>query len=188
MLKNNRKIISVSASLAAFSAVTQLIHIGYLSPTWGMWIDIVSVSWIIAYFLYGFKSSLLVSVIGAIVITLFAPDTWLGASMKWIATFPIYTSLFIFEKLVLKNKALRYQKFFNIIIPTFTGIIFRSLIVLPLNYYYAIPIWTKMTPQQALTAIPWYIIVIFNSLQAIVDVIFAWILTYRFKLHRFSNI
>jgi len=59
--------------------------------------------------------------------------------------------------------------------------------MLPLNYYWAIPIWTGLTTDQAMTIIPWYIIVVFNSIQAIVDVIFAWLLVFKFKLYRYAG-
>ena len=88
--------LSLAAGLASISAATQLIHIGYQSPTWGMWIDVVAISWIIAFFLFGVRGSLLVSLVGALIITLFAPDTWLGASMKWIATLPTWFTLFFY--------------------------------------------------------------------------------------------
>ena len=75
----------------------------------------------------------------------------------------------------------------NFFIAVIFGIIIRSLIVLPLNYYYAIPIWTGMTAQQAISAIPWWVIAGFNAIQGVLDVVLAWILVFRFRLHRFAN-
>jgi len=97
--------IALLAGLASLSAVVQLIHLGYQSPQWGMWIDVVAVSWIMAFFLFGIRASLIVSLLGALIITLFAPDTWLGASMKWVATFPMYGSLFAYMKIAKKEIA-----------------------------------------------------------------------------------
>ena len=65
-----KRLVTASA-LAAFSAVVQLIHIGYQSPQFGMWIDIVAVTWVAAYFLFDLKTSFIVSFLGAIIITLF---------------------------------------------------------------------------------------------------------------------
>ena len=179
------KVLIASAVLAAFSATVQLIHLGYQSPQWGMWIDIVAVSWIVAFFLYGMQSAVLVSVLGSVVITLFAPDTWLGASMKLGATLPILVLLFFVMK-AKKNTPSGYEKWTSLIVPLLIGSIVRCLIVIPVNYYYAIPIWTKMTPVQAMHAIPWYIIAGFNIVQTIVDVGLAWILVFRFKLNRYA--
>lgn len=182
---SNREIAIVSA-LAAVSAVVQLIHIGYQSPQWGMWIDIVAISWIMAFFLYGVRTSFIASLLGALVITLFAPDTWLGASMKWIATLPMWLSLYLWM-IVRKQNLSQYQKINNLIVPIVIGLILRSVVILPLNYYFAIPIWTGMTSEKAISAIPWFVIVGFNVLQGILDVIFAWIIVFRFRLSRFAS-
>lgn len=178
--------IAASAALAAFSATVQLIHIGYQSPTWGMWIDVVSVSWIIAFFLYGERVSFLVSLLGALIITLFAPDTWLGALMKWSATFPLILALFIWVKSG-KFKLTGTGKPSNLIIPVLAGTALRNLVVLPLNYFFAIPIWTGMTTAQAWQAIPWAIIVIFNTIQSILDVGLAWLVVYKLRINRIAN-
>jgi riboflavin transporter FmnP len=185
--KFSTKHIAIAAGLSALSATLQLNHVGYQSPTWGMWIDIVAVTWIVAYFLFGFRMSLLVSIMGAVVITLFSPDTWLGASMKFVATIPIIFSLVLWQKIYKNIKVEKYRNTTNLIIPLVVGIAARCLVVLPLNYFYAIPIWTKMTPSAAWAAIPWYIIAGFNAVQTIVDVGLAWVLVYRFKLDRYGR-
>ncbi|MFH0943116.1 MAG: hypothetical protein V1810_02995 [Candidatus Beckwithbacteria bacterium] len=175
----NREL-ALTAALAAISAVLQLIHFGYQSPQWGMWLDLVAVSWLIAFFLFGFKSALYVSLTGALVITLFAPDTWLGASMKWLATTPMWLSLAWFS-----NK--KYLKLKNLILPLIIGLILRSLIIVPVNYFYAIPIWTGMPAAVAIKVIPWYIIVGFNTIQGLTDVLLAWTIVFRFRLNRFAS-
>jgi riboflavin transporter FmnP len=151
-----------------------------------MWIDIVAVTWLMAFFLFGIRMSLLVSLGGALVITLFAPDTWLGASMKWVASFPMW---FILGMLLvmLKKPLSHYARPINLVLPVVLALGLRLLFVIPLNYYYAIPIWTGMTTAQAILAIPWYIIAVFNVIQGLVDVILAWILVNKFRLNRFSH-
>lgn len=178
--------LAIAAGLTAFSAVVQLIHIGYQSPQFGMWIDIVAVTWIMAFFLFGLRMSFLVSLGGALVITLFAPDTWLGASMKWVASFPMWFVLATFL-LVIKKPLSHYVSMRNLFLPVTLALVLRVLIVIPLNYYYAIPIWTGMTPEQAITAIPWYIIALFNVVQGLLDVSVAWVLVNKFRLSRFSH-
>jgi len=176
--------ISIAAGLSALSIVTQLIHIGYQSPQWGMWIDIVAVSWFIAYFLFGLQLSLLVSVVGAIMITVFAPETWLGAGMKWVASVPIILSFWL-TAFLMKKTFHQYKKILFILIPLAIGIGVRCLLIIPINYYFAIPLWTGMTTAKAIETIPWYIITLFNFVQGILDVSLAWIIVYRFKLNRF---
>ena len=186
MKKFSIRQLSIAAGLAAFSAVLQLIHIGYQSPTFGMWIDIVAVTWIVALLLFDLKMSLLVSLVGALIITLFAPDTWLGAGMKWIASLPIWLFLGIWLNILKKDRNYYRQKK-NLIVPFLLGLIIRLLIIIPLNYYFAIPIWTGLSSAKAIIAIPWYIIAIFNFIQSAVDVFLAWILVYQFKLDRFAK-
>ncbi|MDZ7586128.1 MAG: hypothetical protein U0946_00090 [Patescibacteria group bacterium] len=181
-MKLTNRELALTAALAAVSAVLQLIHLGYQSPQWGMWLDLVAVSWLIAFFLFGLRSSFYVSILGFIVITLFAPDTWLGASMKWLATAPMWLSLGFFSQ-----KFKSFQKISSLVLPLTIGLIIRSLIIIPINYYYAIPIWTGMSPIVAIQTIPWYIIFGFNSIQGLIDVILAWTIVYRFRLSRFAN-
>ena len=176
----------LSAALAAISAAVQLVHIGYQSPQWGMWIDVVAVTWIVAFFLFDVRSALIVSLLGGLIITLFAPDTWLGAVMKFTATFPMWFSLFFWLKMK-KEKISYYGKLKTLIIPIIIGVMIRSALVIPLNYYFAIPIWTGMTPTQAISAIPWYIIAAFNIFQGILDVGLAWLIVFRFKIVRFAT-
>jgi riboflavin transporter FmnP len=73
------------------------------------------------------------------------------------------------------------------VLPLAIGIVVRCLIVIPLNYYYAIPIWTGMSTAVAMKAIPWFIIAGFNVVQSIIDVGFAWVVVYKFRLNRFSK-
>ena len=178
--------ISVAAALTSLSAVTQLLHLGYQSPQWGMWLDAVSIPWLIAFFLFGGRLALVVSLLGSLVITLFAPETWLGAVMKFTATLPLWLSLWLFLPLA-KAQLLHYQKIRLLIIPVLVSLIIRSSLMLPLNYYWAIPIWTGLTTDQAMTVIPWQIIVLFNSVQTLIDIAVAWILVFKFKLYRYAS-
>ena len=178
--------IALAAGLAAISTVVQLIHIGYQSPQFGMWIDVVAVTWIIGIFLFGPRMAFIVSIMGAIMITLFAPDTWLGASMKWLASFPVWLLLGIWT--YKKGQIFEYyKKWWKFIIPLTIAIIIRCLIIIPVNYFYAIPIWTGLTPAKAMVIIPWQIIAIFNIVQSFVDVGVAWLLVYKFGLNRFAS-
>lgn len=187
MFKNiSTRTIATAGGLSALSALSQLNHVGYQSPTWGMWVDVVAVSWIVAYFMFGTRVGMIVSFVGAIVITLFAPDTWLGASMKLVATIPIILSFALIHHRSQKSKS-GFDDPKSLLLPLILGVLIRCLLVLPLNYFYAIPIWTKMTPLEAWTNIPWYVIVAFNIVQSIVDVGLAWVLVYKFKLSRYSK-
>lgn len=181
-MKNNFQMtrrLSIFASLAAISALFQLLHIG-IKTQWGMWIDIVAVPWIISYFLFGIRGGLTVTLIGSIIITLIAPDTWLGASAKFLATIPMFLSLY-----VLKTK---FEKIKNIILPTFIAIIFRGIIMFFFNYYFTLHVWIPgKTTAELMGMFPWYIIVGINAVQGIIDITFAWILVFPYKLSRFRE-
>jgi riboflavin transporter len=176
--KKNREL-AIFSSLVALSAVFQLLHIG-IKTQWGMWIDIVAVPWIIAYFLFDLKGGLIVSLVGSIIITLFTPDTWLGASAKFLATVPMFL---VFH--LLKTKINKYK---NIIIPTLLALIIRGIVMFFFNYYFALRIWIPgKTPIQLMNMFPWYIIIGINAVQGILDVLFAWIIVFKYKLIRFGD-
>lgn len=173
------------AALAATSAVFQIVHVGY--PTaWGMWIDVVAIPWILAFFLFGWRGVLSVSVLGALIITLVCPSTWLGAFMKWVATFPMWFMLGIWVK-AFKLKFKDLSKLKIVLACICLAVVLRGLIVVPVNYYFAIPIWTGLTPEVAMQIIPWYIIVGLNAVQGVLEVLVAWLLVFRFGLMRFSS-
>ena len=176
--------ITAAAALAAISAALQIVHVGWMSP-WGMWIDIVAVSWIVAYLLYGGRTALVVSIVGALIITFAAPSTWLGASLKWIATLPMFLVPVIMQK-TMRLKLKDFSKPLLLTTAIAIAIVLRVLIVIPVNYYFAIPIWTGWTPAEAMTFVPWWAIVGMNAIQGALDVILAWLLVFRFKLDRFS--
>lgn len=182
----NSRELALCAALAAVSAVTQLIHVGYQSSLFGMWIDLVASSWIIAFFLFGINGALLTSIVGAIIIALFAPETWMGAIMKWSATLPMWLSLSTYA-VITKKSPDEYSNINNLFIPLIIGLVLRAAIALPLNYYFAIPIWMGIPTSKAIHTIPWYFISGFNMIQGIIDVSIAWIVAFRFKLIRFAK-
>jgi len=188
-MKNNILVtrrLAIFAALSAISALFQLLHIGFKTQ-WGMWIDIVAVPWIIAYFLFGMRGGLMVSLVGSIIITLIAPDTWLGAAAKFMATVPMFF-VFYAITLILKKKIDQFKKIKNILIPIFVGIGIRGLLMFFFNYYFALPIWIPgKTPAQLMSLFPWYIIIGINAVQGIIDVIFAWLLVFPYKLSRFGE-
>jgi riboflavin transporter FmnP len=188
-MKNNYLLtrrFAIFAALAAISALFQLLHIG-IKTQWGMWIDVVAVSWIMAYFLFDLKGGLIVSLVGSIIITLIAPETWLGASAKFIATVPMFLILHV-STLIFKNKIIQFKKLKNIILPTLVAIGLRGILMFFFNYYFALPIWIPgKTPAQLMSIFPWYIIIGINAVQGIIDVVFAWILVFPYKLSRFGQ-
>ncbi len=188
-MKNNfqqTRRMAIFAALAAISAIFQLLHVG-IKTQWGMWIDVVAVPWIIAYFLFDLKGGLTVSLVGSIIITLIAPDTWLGASAKFIATVPMFLVLYG-ATLIFKKNIVQFKKIRNIILPVLIAISLRGVLMFFFNYYFALPIWIPgKTSIELMNIFPWYIIVGINAVQGIIDVVFAWILVFPYKLSRFGQ-
>lgn len=177
--------ITACAALAVISAALQLVHVGWMSP-WGMWVDLVAIPWIVAYFLYGEKPALTVSLVGVIIITLFAPSTWLGAIMKWLATMPMV----LVPVMVQKTKKLKLKDFRKplLLVPAIAvAIVLRGGIVIPVNYYFAIPIWTGWSTAKAMAFVPWWAIFGINAIQGVLEVLISWLLVFRFKLDRFAT-
>jgi riboflavin transporter FmnP len=173
------------AALAAISAALQIVHVGY--PTqWGMWIDIVAIPWILAFFLFGGKAALSVSLVGSMIITVADPSGWLGASMKWLATLPMWLIPWMFQR-IYNFRFKDFKKLRIMAFCLFLAVIIRGLIMIPTNYFYALPIWTGWTPEKAMSVLPWWIIFSLNAIQGIIEVVVAWVLVFVFKLKRFAT-
>ena len=175
---------TAAAALAALSASLQIVHIGWASP-WGMWIDLVAIPWLIAYFLYGGRTAFVVSLVGAIIITIAAPSSWLGALMKWLGTLPMWLVPFAIEK-AMRLKAGAFRRLKLLVPAVALAVILRGALTIPANYYFALPIWTGLAPAEAMAYLPWWIIFGMNAAQGAIEVVVAWLLVFRFRLDRFS--
>lgn len=76
--------------LAALAGALQLAH-GWLGvPTgFGMTVDLVALPVLLAFFLFGFEHAVWVLLLACAIITVAAPDSWIGASMKFAGTLPM---------------------------------------------------------------------------------------------------
>jgi riboflavin transporter FmnP len=162
-----------------------------LRAPWGMKIDFVGTIWVLAYFLYGLKEALSVSVITAIFISMVMPTGFLGATMKLIATIP----MFVIPELISQFYGLkrRAKMFNNIIIITISGIlatIVRMVVATLLNLYWAIPLWYNIPQAEVINALGGWVALItlvagFNVIQGIVDILVSWLLAFKFNLSEY---
>lgn len=162
-----------------------------LRAPWGMKIDFVGTIWVLAYFLYGLKEALSVSVITAIFISMVMPTGFLGATMKLIATIP----MFVIPELISQfyGSKRRAKMFSNIIIITISGIlatIVRMVVATLLNLYWAIPLWYNIPQAEVINALGGWVALItlvagFNVIQGIVDILVSWLLAFKFNLSEY---
>ncbi len=87
-MRRNSQEIAIVAMFIALIAVLQISPL-YIPTSWGMRIDLVAVPVLVAFFLYGLRTSLAVSVGLFVVLSFVAAESLIGASAKWIATTPM---------------------------------------------------------------------------------------------------
>jgi len=79
------------AMLSCLASLLQLSHGVIGVPTgFGMTLDLVGVPIILGFFLFGLDAAMYISLLTALVITIASPETWLGATMKFAATVPMF--------------------------------------------------------------------------------------------------
>jgi len=156
---------------------------------WGMKIDFVGAIWVLAYFLYGLTEALSVSIITTLFITAFMPTGFVGATMKFIATIPMFLipALISYLPLFSNRRAKIFDKLLLIIGLCILANTVRLIVATTVNLYWAIPIWFGMTSEQVLAyfggIVPLIIFVAgMNLLQGIIDIFVAWLLAFKFQL------
>lgn len=175
---NKTKIIISASMLAALSALLQLSP--FWPTTWGMRIDLVAVPWLICLFLFGLEASLITLVATTVFIGFIAPSGWLGAGMKFLATLPliIFLGAVHFKKL---KGIKKHQMFF---IMFFLAVVVRCILMVYVNYYFALPIWLHKTTEEIMQFIPKWMIIIPNALQSVIEFGIAWMIVFMTKLRK----
>jgi riboflavin transporter FmnP len=237
-----------------------------------MTVDLVGLPAMLAFFMFGLDAALDVAIITALIITLIAPTTWIGASMKFAGTLPmfLFPALYVLSKkksaditkilinlfivtllsllvLVLSGNANLFSKQFigemdqtlyitptievlkvkggNItlsslllgLLPiitialssylillfwkryakgvkssafsnpfvmlyvTIASIFIRGITMVIANYYYAGPIFFRISTEELMKIAPWYLIFGWNAFQGIIEVATAWVIAFKFK-------
>lgn len=177
--------------LAAISIVFQIGHVftGVSTP-WGMWIDIVAVPWIVAYFIKGFKTALLTAVLASFVMSLIAPSGYIGATMKFVATFPMIVVPALIAPIYTRAVGKPFSQFSFKELFVFTclsllvAIPLRCALVLPFNYYFAIPIFFGKSPSEAMRFFPPAIMAGLNAVQGGIEMPPAVLVCFFTRLRR----
>jgi riboflavin transporter FmnP len=178
-----------TAIMAALSIIFELIP--SFRVFWGMKIDLVGVMWVLAYFLYGLNEALCVSVITTIFILLYSPTGFVGATMKFVATVPMFLvpagllHLPIFTQRT--SKAL--NRVLTILVAGTLAILVRIAVTSLVNYYWAVPLFLGIPSSVLLErffggSVLAFVIYVtgMNLLQGIVDVVVPWFLAFKVRL------
>jgi len=185
----------VVASIAIMSALAIIFDVFSdvlpLRMPWGMKVDFVGTVWVLSYFLYGLSVASSVSVITTLFITLFMPTGFVGGIMKFVATVPMFLVPALMSRLPFfsNHGSKLFDKILLIAGAAFLANAVRLLVATTVNYYWAIPLWTGIPTGDILAvmfggSILEFIIFVagLNVLQGIIDVVFAWLLAFKFRL------
>ena len=174
--------IAGAAILASLAVIMQILPPIFISP-WSMRIDLVAIPWILCWIIFGLKPALLSILISAPLIGFVGPlaGGWVGATMKSVASIWMFVIPGIIAwksggtKHLLENKRL-------FVIASILAIIVRVGVTVIFNFYFALPFFYYMTPNDiigffseatifGLAGLGAYIgeVAFWNTIQAIVD-------------------
>ena len=185
------RVVSIAVLSALAIIFDVLADILPLRAPWGMKIDFVGTVWVLSYFLYELPVALPVSAITTLYIALLMPTGFVGASMKFIATLPMFLIPAIAS--YLPCFAPRRAKIFDSVRLTVGLCILatavRLLVATAVNYYWAVPLWTGIPTDEILGAMfngSLFAFIAFvagmNVLQGVVDILVPWMLAFKLKL------
>ena len=180
------------AMLSALAIVFDVFSDAFpLRVVWGMKVDFVGTMWVLSYFLYGLSVAFPVSVITSLYITIFMPTGFVGATMKFIATIPMFLvpALVSYLPFFSSRSARNFNNVFLIVGVVILGNAVRLLVATTMNYYWAIPLWTGIPTNMIVDVMFGGSIMAFitfvaglNVLQGIVDIFIPWLIAFKFKL------
>lgn len=179
--------IASTAMLATLSIIFDLLP--SIRVPWGMKIDFVGTVWVLGFYLYGLSEALLISAITTIYITLFSPTGLVGATMKFIATVPMFlvpagmAHLPFFSE---KNSR-TFSRVPVMLVVCVVATIVRVAVASLVNLYWAVPFYMGVSLNDVLKIfggiMPFIAFVAsMNVLQSIVDSVLPWFLAFKAKL------
>jgi riboflavin transporter FmnP len=206
--KNFKPPISSSYKISTAAVLGALSIFFVLTPDirlpWGMAaLDFIALPWIIAFLLLGLKGGLLTSSIGFLGIFFLSEEAipYVGAIMKFSATVPmiiIPTLILNLSKFKYSSDSLKSKRIYAFLMAI--AIVVRCLVMLLLNYYFAIPVMFGLTPsevpfsfnyffwgnQMQPNVLMYYIlgVSLWNTWQGIIDAVLSWLVVFPTNLHK----
>ncbi|CAB49155.1 ECF transporter S component [Pyrococcus abyssi] len=183
------KIIAFTSVMVALSLIFEVLPLKVRTP-WGMNIDLVAVPIIALYLILGFRAGLFglaAMTIGLFIIS--GPNTMgIGPVMKFFATLSVLIGLET-SKAIIKKKSVTY-----FIVAFLVAAVIRDVLMILLNYYFALPLFLKMMGYnitsrsdvirivEEMTKTPfWLAIALPNTIQTGVDIFIAAPVVKRFR-------
>lgn len=144
----NRPTIKLAGAtiLAPLAVILQILPPLFISP-WTMRIDLVAISWMLCWIIFGLKPALLSLLISAPLVGFIGPFAggWVGATMKSVASIWMFLipGIIAWKTGGTKN-LLENKRFF--VVASILAIIARVLVTIIFNFYFALPFFFDMTP------------------------------------------
>ena len=171
---NRNKVIITGGMLAALSIILHLVP--SVATPWGMNLDLIAVPWMIAVLLFGLLGGGVAAVVSTVLLAFMASSGWLGMMAKFLATLPF---IIVFAIMWQKSRRPGWQLLAGAFL---LALVLRSVIMLAANYYFFLPIWMNVTPDEAINTFPAWMIVVPNVIQSVIDVGIAGFVVYGTKL------
>ncbi len=145
-LQNPTIKIAGAAVLAPLAVILQIIIPLFITP-WDMRIDFVAIPWILCWIIFGLKPALLSLLISAPLVGFLGPFAggWVGATMKSVASVWMFLIPAVFAWRIGGTKRLLENKGFFAVAGVL-AIVVRVIVTLVFNFYFAIPFFFSMTP------------------------------------------
>ena len=139
------------AMLSCMAALFQISNAVVGIPTgFGMTVDLVGVPILLGFFLFGLDAAVYISILTALIITLIAPTSWIGAVMKFTATVPMFL-IPAFFMLSMKRRFDTGKFVINVFFALFISLM---LFILSINTNLAGRTYTPSLPNSTLYTVP----------------------------------
>jgi len=180
-----------TAAITTFIALSALLEflsdVCPLRVPWGMSIDFVAVPVLIAFFALGLRCAILVCIGMLIALYLIMPIHFIGPIMKFLATLPMFLAPAIMSSLRGAPPHKLFKSPLWATLAAAAGIALRLAVVIPMNYYVAVPLFLGMSPNEiiklpmfggTLLGFIWFVASM-NICQGVIDIGVSWSIAFK---------
>jgi len=185
------KLVARVSVLVALSVMADLFPLPRVF--FGMKVDLVGTVWVTAFLLYGLETAVYTSLGTFVLMSAYGPTGFVGASMKLIATAPMFLVPWIFER------GYGYARGRSGIgtglygLASASAVVIRVVLAFALNYYWAIPVFLGMPISEVLSKFfggsvvyLFFYVAGLNTAQGVLDSVIPWLLVFKFRLKKLA--